>query len=97
MKYIHRRTIADAALKVNNGQEIIIAKDAVMNISGKHFVIVSAGREVFRSPHKKTEAYRMQSGNGMEFVVISPKGERQTVRVHFVLDVKTPSWHNETR
>ncbi|MDD2393080.1 MAG: hypothetical protein PHN99_03360 [Eubacteriales bacterium] len=97
LNYVHRRIIADATLKSGNGEEKIIAKDAVMNIAGRFFVILCAGKEVFRAPHKKVEAYRMQSGNGMEFIYVSPKKEKQTVRVHFVVDVKTPAWHNETR
>ena len=97
MKYIHRRIIADATLKVGSEEEIIIAKDAAMNISGRYFVIVSAAKEVYRAPHKKVEAYRMQSGNGMEFHYWPSRGDREIVRVHFVTDVKTPRWHDHKR
>jgi hypothetical protein len=97
MKYIHRRLIADATLKVGDGEEIIIAKDGVMNIAGRYFVILYAGKEAFRAPHKHVEAFMMQSGNGMVFYHTPKRGEREVVRVHFVADVKTVPWHDQNK
>lgn len=97
MEYVNKRIIADAYLKEQDEDQKLIARDAVMNISGKNFVIYCAGREIFRQPHKHIEAYRMQSGNGMEFVYNPRFGKKKKVRVHFVQDVKTPKWHNEKR
>ncbi|MHB8961794.1 MAG: hypothetical protein ACYC5K_01395 [Saccharofermentanales bacterium] len=97
IEYIHRRIIADATLKVDGGEELTIGRDAVMNITGKYFVILCGGKEIFREPHKQIEVYRMQSGNGMEFIHSTPRGGRKVLRVHFVQDVKTPRWHDQTR
>ena len=97
MRYINKRIIADAYLKLQGEDAKLIARDAVMNISGKNFVIYCAGKEVFREPHKQIEAYRMQSGNGMELIYNPRFGKSKKVKVHFVQDVKTPKWHNEKR
>ncbi len=97
MDYVHRRIIADASLSSDGGPQAVIGRDAVMNISGRHFVVVCGGKEIFRAPHRQVEAYRMQSGNGMEFVHAAPGQPRQVLRVHFVQDVRTPEWHHQRR
>ena len=97
LEYVHKKIIADVSLKIPDEEERILGRDAVMNITGKHFVVMCGGQEVFREAHAKMEAYRMQSGNGMEFVVTGLFGKKKFLRVHFVQDVKTPKWHNESR
>lgn len=97
LDYVHKKIIADVAIKMPDEDERILGRDAVMNVVGKYFVVMCGGKEVFREPHKNVEAYRMQSGNGMEFVVTSLFGKKKFLRVHFIQDVKTPKWHNETR
>lgn len=97
MKYVHEKVIADVSLRIPGEEEKTLGRDAVMNIAGKYFVVMCGGNEVFRGLHKNIEAYRMQSGNGMEFVVKSSSGEKSFLRVHFVQDVVTPRWHNQTR
>jgi hypothetical protein len=98
MEYVNSKIIADASEKILGEEERVIGRDAVMNIVGRDFVIYCGGREIFREPHKQIEAYRMQSGNGLEFVCSGGIfGKKKIVRVHFVQDVKTPPWHNQTR
>ncbi len=92
MAYIDRRRVVAVTLKKDGGEEKYIAKNAAMNISGRHFVIMAAHGEVYRAPHRKIEAYRLLSGNGMEFVHQISKNKREIVRVYFVQDVKTTKW-----
>ena len=97
MEYVNKRIIEDASLKIESDIERVIGRDAVMNIVGRDFVVYCGGNEIFREPHKYIEAYRMQSGNGMEFIYKPRFGKSKRLRVHFVQDVKTPKWHNQTR
>lgn len=97
LDYVHKKIIADVSIKAPGEEERILGRDAVMNIVGKNFVVMCGGNEVFREPHKNVEAYHMQSGNGMEFVVTGLFGKKKFLRVHFIQDVKTPKWHNESR
>jgi hypothetical protein len=98
MEYVNAKIIADASEKFPGEEERVIGRDAVMNIVGRDFVIYCGGKEILREPHKHIEAYRMQSGNGLEFVCSGGMfGRKKIVRVHFVQDVKTPPWHSESR
>ena len=97
LNYVHKKIIADVSIKIQDEEEKILGRDAVMNVVGKYFVVMCGGKEVFRESHKNIEAYRMQSGNGMEFLVTGIFGKKKFLRVHFVQDVKTPRWHNENR
>lgn len=92
LKYVNKRFIVQASIKEPGEQEQIICKDAVMNISGKDFVIISSGEEVFRTKHKSLQAYRLLSGNGMELIEETRKNRKRTVKVNFVHDVTSVKW-----
>ncbi len=97
LEYVHKKIIADVSINIAGEDEKILGRDAVMNIVDKNFVIMCGGNEVVRELHKNVEGYHMQSGNGMEFVVTGLFVKKKSIRVHFVQDVKTPKWHNESR
>lgn len=97
LSYVHKKIVADVSVKYPGEDETTLGRDAVMNIVDKYFVIMCGGNEVVRELHKNVEAYRMQSGNGMEFLVSGLFSKKKTIRVHFVQDVKTPAWHNQSR
>lgn len=97
LHYVDKKIIADVSIRIPGEDERTIGQDAVMNVVGRYFVVMCGGKEVFREPHKNIEAFRMQSGNGMEFVVIKAFGKKCYLRIHFVQDVKMPRWHNQTR
>lgn len=97
MEYANKKVVEDVYLKEEGCSQKIIGRDAVMNIVGKHFVIYCGGKEIFRQPHRRIDGYIMQSGNGMEFIYNPMFGASKKIVVHFVQDVKTPKWHNQTR